>query len=78
MILYYLCYIFLVNGLFASYFFGKKSEMSVRIGLLLWNISFVYFICYNIIIKEYSQVLFFTLTMIMSVKAYITSVRKKC
>lgn len=77
MILYYLCYVFLLNGLLASYFFGRKTEKSVRIGLLLWNISFVYFIFYNIIIKEYSQVLFFTLTMIMSIKAYITSVRKQ-
>jgi hypothetical protein len=77
MILYYLCYLFLINGLVASYMFGLQTEREVRIGLLLWNISFLYFIFYNLYIEEYSQVMFFVLTMLMSILAYINSRKVK-
>ena len=57
--------------------YGRKSIKSIRIGLMMWNVSYTYFIFYNLYIKEYSEMMFFVLTMIMTIKAYINFGREK-
>lgn len=72
-VLYYLSFLFLANGLVASYCFGKENEKYTQLGCKIWSVSFVYFIFYNILIHQYSEMLFFLFTLLMTIRTYYNS-----